>query len=699
MKRFFIAIIAAIALTFVPTAAARDSVEHLAADRKSGKAFAIFTDTETWQHCSTAIKAYKDVLESEGLGTHVYVADWESPDKVKSIILRLAASRRQPLEGAVFIGDIPYARIGGAQHMTTAFKMNEQAFPRTESWVVSDRFYDDFDLDFEFIDSDSTGFYYRLTDKGAQTLSSDIYTARMLVPADMDDRYGRLNRYLDEVVRAHGQDNPLDDVVFYAGSAYNSDCLTIWRQKPLSWREYFPDAFLKSSTNKFLNWRYGREDVITDMGYEIRNPDHDLIQFTEHGAYDTQYMTSSEGATDLESDLQRIRSVLREYYSHYRGTEDEQPFLEEALNDYGTGIRFFADSLYAEDAVRDSLNDKLDNLKLDRIAEMSTGARVVLLNACYNGSFYEDGYVAGYHLFNGGNCIVVQGNTVNVLQDKYEDELMGVLDAGVRIGVWQKGLPYLESHLIGDPTFRFAVKDREFVSEFEALDPDIDYWMAQLDSPVALHRAAALKKIHQCGAYPGFSDSLLSVFSKDPSWQVRLEALHILSFYDDSNRSIAVLKAFDDPYERISRMAVRMALFIGEPVFRDALKDILEQDNDRQRVQFIAADALQVLDSLDASNVSCMKAIMTGSDESKISSIRFLRNYNLHFALPKLLPMLSDETLSADVRLCLAEALGWFNFSVDKSLIIDYIESMDLGSLDSALASELRKTIKRLRHE
>ena len=125
----------------------------------------------------------------------------------------------------------------------------------------------------------------------------------------------------------------------------------------------------------------------------------------------------------------------------------------------------------------------------------------------------------------------------------------------------------------------------------------------------------------------------------------------------------------------------------------------MEQDNVRQRVQFIAADALQVLDSLDASNVSCMKAIMTGSDESKISSIRFLRNYNLHFALPKLLPMLSDETLSADVRLCLAEALGWFNFSVDKSLIIDYIESMDLGSLDSALASELRKTIKRLRHE
>lgn len=671
--------------------------EHVPAQKGTETSFAIFTDCGTWYHCGEALEAWREVLGSEGLGTHIYVADWQSPEEVKDIILKLAGRRRQPLEGAVFVGDVPFARIGGAQHLTTAFKMNEELFPRTESWVVSDRFYDDFDLDFSFEGSDSTGFWYRLTEKGAQTVEPEIYTARVLVPGNMDDRYGRLNRWLEEVVRAHREENPLDNVFFYAGSGYNSDCLTIWRQKPLAWREYFPDAFASSVSNKFLNWRYGR-DVQSELIREMQIGRYDLMQLSEHGAADTQYITSSEGSTSLEEDLTRIRSVLRQYYSRYRGTEDEQPFLEEALNDYGTDRRFFADSFYVKDAVRDSLEDALDNLRIDRISGLHTGPRVLILNACYNGSFYEeDGYVAGCHLFNGGSCVAVQGNTVNVLQDKYEDELMGVLDAGVRIGVWQKGLPYLESHLLGDPTFRFAVKDAEFVAQYEMLTPDGEYWLSMLESPESLHRAAALKKLHEF-RYPGLPQLLLETFCRDASWQVRLEALHLLSFYPGAECTLAVLKALDDPYERISRMAARMAMFIGDPVLLPALRDIADNAGDRQRVQFIAADAVQVMDSLDASNTSCLDTVLhSDSEDARISSIRFMRNYNLHFALPKLLPLLSDGNVPLKVRICLAETLGWFRMSSGRDLIVDCISGMDLDSLEPEYASELRKTLARLR--
>ena len=666
-------IVSAIAL-FAVTVCAAAKPGHVPAQKSAETSLALFVDVATWEHCSEAISSYRDVLGSEGLGVHIYHADWESPEQIKEIILELADNARQPLEGAVFIGDIPIVRIGGAQHLTTAFKMNEDVYDRTESWVVSDRFYDDFDLDFSFVDSDTSGFYYRLTEKGSQLVEPDIYSARMLVPRSMDDRYGRLNRYLEEVVRAHSEENPLDNVFFYAGSGYNSDCLTIWRQKPLAWREYFPEAFRKSSTNKFLNYRYGR-DIMSKLFQEMQHSGYDLMELSEHGAADTQYITSAGGSDNLKEDLTRIRSVLRQYYSQYRGTEDEQPFLEEAENDYGTGLRFFADSLYVQDAVRDSLEDALDNLRLDRIAELHTGPRVLVLNACYNGSFYEEGYVAGYHLFNGGKCVVVQGNTVNVLQDKYEDELMGVLAAGVRIGAWQKGLPYLESHLIGDPTFRFSSPDGEFASRY--------------------HRAAALKKLHELRA-DDMPALLLRTFDRDASWQVRLEALHLLSFYPGSECTLAVLKALDDPYERISRMAARMAMFIGDPVLRAPLQKIADEAADRQRVQFLAADALQIMDSRDPSNLSCLDGLKSESDETKISSIRFMRNYNLHFAVPELLPMLSDESLSTKVKICLAEALGWFRLSVNRDMISDYISSMSIDGLDPDYVSELRKTLKRL---
>lgn len=38
------------------------------------------------------------------------------------------------------IGDVPVALVRNAQHMTTAFKMNEKAFPWDQSSVPTDRF-------------------------------------------------------------------------------------------------------------------------------------------------------------------------------------------------------------------------------------------------------------------------------------------------------------------------------------------------------------------------------------------------------------------------------------------------------------------------------------------------------------------------------------------------------------------------------
>lgn len=56
-----------------------------------------------------------------------------------------------------------------------------------------------------------------------------------------------------------------------------------------------------------------------------------------------------------------------------------------------------------------------------------------------------------------GKTIVAQGNSRNVLQDRWTIEMIGLLSQGIRVGQWNRLIATLEGHIIGDPTFRFSV--------------------------------------------------------------------------------------------------------------------------------------------------------------------------------------------------------------------------------------------------
>ena len=49
---------------------------------------------------------------------------------------------------------------------------------------------------------------------------------------------------------------------------------------------------------------------------------------------------------------------------------------------------------------------------------LSTNPKMIMFDACYNGSFHENDYIAGQYIFNDGQTLVAQGNTRNVLQDR-----------------------------------------------------------------------------------------------------------------------------------------------------------------------------------------------------------------------------------------------------------------------------------------
>ena len=79
------------------------------------------------------------------------------------------------------------------------------------------------------------------------------------------------------------------------------------------------------------------------------------------------------------------------------------------------------------------------------------------------------------------------------------------------------------------------------------------------------------------------------------------------------------------------------------------------------------------IDNSERRTNATVKEIM-GKDEKlkdRVSSIRTTRNYNMHEYIPHFLYLLQDSSNPLEVRLNMAEALGWYVYSYRKSEIVD----------------------------
>ena len=104
---------------------------------------------------------------------------------------------------------------------------------------------------------------------------------------------------------------------------------------------------------------------------------------------------------------------------------------------------------------------------------------------------------------------------------------MGMLAYGMRIGEWTKNINILESHIIGDPTFRFARPERMPRIKMHSKDPE--YWLAVMEHnlPVDI-QGLALYKLFEL-EYEGMSDLLLDTYKSSPYYMLRLQCLHLLA--------------------------------------------------------------------------------------------------------------------------------------------------------------------------
>ena len=328
--------------------------------------FTIVIDSKTYDAVKEEVLQYKSIIERDNLGTHILIGDWSSPDELKKDLIKIKSRKNAILEGVVFIGDIPIVRVVDFQHATTAFKMDQTRFPREDHAVTTDRFYDDTGLVFDFIERDSVNgnhFYYRLNPKSRQHIKSDFYSSRILPPKGLEkDATVLIKDYLKKVIAARIIINPLDNVIFFNGHGYNSDCYTVWNHMQFVIRDLFPLAFNNASNHGFYNFR--QDNFMKYSLLELMQRENtDLFVYHEHGAYDTQYINGDYPAVntlkksigyDGLGPMDLLAISIRNTYRRY-SEKRAQEYKESMINELGFSEEFFnrkrIDSLKSYDSI------------------------------------------------------------------------------------------------------------------------------------------------------------------------------------------------------------------------------------------------------------------------------------------------------------------------------------------------------------
>lgn len=706
---------------------------------KTPTSFAIIIDSTSYSKAQNAVNAYKEVIEKDKLATYIIIDNWKSPDNIKDFLWKLYNDKKMPLEGAVFIGDIPIPMLRDAQHLSSAFKMDQRR-DWTQSSIPSDRFYDDFDLKFDFLKRDEKRpelFYYSLRYDSNQRLNSDIYTGR-IKPYDNEkgDKYTQLIAYLQKVVKERTENNTniIDYLSMGRGHGYNSESKVAWAGEQIALNEQFPLVFSPQGKTKFMDFD-SQWPVKEYFIAEVQQPDLDVMIFHHHGDTNMQYLNGYKEGSDPTTSIENIKRYLR---GKVRTAVRRGKTKEEAINEYvkslGIPYAWGEDALDPKVVAEDSLFDLMLDINMNDIYAMKPNARFIVFDACFNGSFYEQENVAGGYIFNDGKTIAAQANTVNTVQDKWPDELIGLLSAGLRVGAWNQQVNYLETHIIGDPTFHFRNNtdiDFDITSAIKLKAKNNDFWLKQLNNKNVDIKSLALKMLYN-NQYKGISDLSKKIYMQSPEMIPRMEALMILSKLTDNNFTDVLKQAYKDSYELIRRFAVEYICKNGSDELIPSFVHSVLWDNTSERVVFKQRNFIDLLnlnkvkteiekqtsqspayhkkeveewlsfiDKTDKSIEESMKIITSKDTSVTIKEKRFellsFRNNPASTRIEQLVQVANDSSENEELRLIAIEALGWFNYSYRKNDIIEGLQPLAQESnKNEKLRKEAIKTINRL---
>ncbi len=696
--------------------------------------FAIVVDHTTYDTINDAVYAYRASVEQDGLPSYIVINDWKNPGIIRDILIELAGKQPE-LEGAVFIGDIPVPMIRDAQHLTTAFKL-DQARDWTRSSVPSDRFYDDFDLEFTYISQDTSNrllHYYSLDAGSPQRIERDIYSARIVPPVSDETRYKRIEEYLYKVVDEKSKQHDLQDVLTYSGHGYHSEALSAWEGMLIFLNEQFPQVYGPDGTIK--NYYHTRGGSLkATLLRELQNPALDMAIFHAHGGNEAQYLMGQERARSVDQYVEQIKRFLR---TRLRRTQGDEASIAEVKRSYeerfGIPEEWFEGAFVDSVITEDSLVSAQRDIYADDIKMISPQPRFMIFDQCFNGNFTADNYIAGKYVFSDGRTLAGVGNSVNVLQDVWSYELTGLISHGVRLGVWHQRHNTLETHLFGDPTFRYDSNgDIDLNAKLTQNHQDISFWRDLIDHDIPVLRALAVHKLFNHFG-DEFEKELVSVYENDISATVRMQALKYLAVLRSPAFEEIVKKSISDPHELIRRKSAYWMGEIGKeeyiPYLVEArITDVSERVSYNARYSLdkinpelaykAAVEYINTLaytgdiDDLEMRHVNIYRNSLEQWDEnlfsvivdeaadtgSRIRALRRFRLYNYQKAIPSIITVARNSETDAEVRVTAFEVMGWYTFSHNRDKLIEICdEVLNQPDVPQSVADEALKTLNRLK--
>ncbi|MCF7740218.1 MAG: HEAT repeat domain-containing protein [Candidatus Marinimicrobia bacterium] len=711
-------------------------IEIIEPTQDQQNSFAIVVDNLTYSEIPEAVNNYKKAVEDDGLACYTLVVQTAKPSEIKAKIESIYEKERA-FEGIVLVGDIPVPMLRDAQHLSSAFKMDQERFPFNRSSVASDRYYDDFDLRFEFQQQDtanSSFYYYSLLPESPQYIEKEIYSARIKVPLKGDQRLKALNKYLNRVAEQKQEVNTINEMLSFTGHGYYSESLTAWEWELLSLREQFPQLYQPGNMIKNLNHAsssHMKEIILTEM----QRPELDIVFFHAHGANDAQYLNGYPPAENINQNISSITRYLRSRLRRAkRWGHDPEEAKEYFMNKYNVPEKWFEGAFVDSMVQADSLYSASLDIYPPDLKNVEPEAEFIMFDECYNGQFTKIPYIAGEYVFSEGNTIVAAGNTVNVKQDIWADELLGMLNLGLRAGEWHKTRNYLESHLIGDPTFHF--NDQVPADLIKNLYANKGWWSSKkwndlLQSTKPALRTLAVYQLYQ-QKKSRFVPDLVKIYHSDNSFNVRMEALKCLAASRSSQFEEILKDASRDPSEMIRRKTMVWMGKVGRQEYLPYLADRVFKDHS-DRVSRHAKESMGFIDAEKAALVSSrvlenmpsttnkkgLEDRIIGSlkntqewlyDEllptmksdtmevkEKIGAARTFRNYTFHNAVDDMTDLMLDSSQDLKFRIKIAEALGWFTFSINRQEIVKACDKI-IQKEDSpeSLQAEALKTKNRI---
>ena len=113
--------------------------------------------------------------------------------------------------------------------------------------------------------------------------------------------------------------------------------------------------------------------------------------------------------------------------------------------------------------------------------------------------------------------------------------------------------------MFGDPTFRFApIEANTLSTDITIHKDDKAYWKNLLNSPYADVQSLAMRMLADADTQKELSPLLLKKYRESGFNTVRMEAIKLLSRYQDDNFIEALREGLNDTYEMVASLCCRI---------------------------------------------------------------------------------------------------------------------------------------------